>query len=74
MLVDVTHDDCKRANWDYYRCKLSYFVAVKRCLQTVVETEVEAIKICNDYHSYLVEGMDQQHLPSDCASRISKFL
>jgi hypothetical protein len=74
MLVDVTSLSCERADADYINHRIDYFTAVKRCLYNITATEVEAIKICNDYHSYLVEGMNNKHLPSACASAISKFL
>ena len=73
-LVDVTWQTCEQADADWMNHRIDYFTAVKRCLYGITETEVEAIKICNDYHSYLVEGLNNKHLPSACASAISKFL
>ena len=71
-MLNVTHEKCKQADSDYYAEKIAYYVAVKYCLQTLMN-ENSAMKLCNDLHSYVVEGMDGKHLPSACASKIYKL-
>lgn len=74
MLLNVTSDRCKEADSAYYLGVLDYFTAVKRCLLDVAEDEQDAIRICNRFESYLVEGRENRELPSSCASAISRFL
>ena len=72
-IVDVTSAICKNTDADYAEDLIDYFSAVKRCLRNITG-EVEAIKICNDHHSYLLQGMDQKNTPSQCALFISKLI
>lgn len=73
-LVDMSHANCQQADADYFTKdesrQISYAVAVKRCLQTVCD-ENFAIQLLNKYEELLIEGMDEGHLPSVCASAIS---
>ena len=72
-LVDTSSVACKEADELYYANEIAYAVAVKRCLQTTGIEETAAIRLLNVCKSYVVEGQKGKHLPSSCASVISKL-
>ena len=74
MLINVTWHTCEDADADWLNERVDYFTAVKRCFSNVTQTEAEAVEICSNYQFMINEGMRDKHLPSTCASAISKFL
>ena len=71
-LINTNNSACTAADMDYALGEIAYAVAVKKCLQTVVD-EVEAISLIGKFDSYLTEGQKNRHLPSSCASLISRL-